>query len=917
MSRDPSPLQDSKTFDNRQHNVVPQLQHQTSTSDSKIDNRQRTTDIDFAHRTWEHGAGFIDGPTNPAQLSQAQPPLPNQTSTRDFSLLERLRKDYEKLKQRHRDVPHTEHEAPCLPTPADFPSSIHAQIVPERSRKSAPAVKHVIVLLHHSDGPESSLKDLAMDLNEKRPEISFVLLRGPSALLPSKSGYHWVDSPGDWDGNFLEASEFILTRVIKDSLIRKCGFTSRDILLVGHRQGGTAAMATVTLWNDIELGGVVSIGGPLPSYLQGIPNQKAERTMKSKTPALAMGGAGGELTDRALNSIKARFCCVDTCIRPGEHDNIPDSKESMKSLLDFLAHRLGREEWEQQAVLSFDGGGIRGYGSLLILQDLMNKIGDEERRLDDLERKEEKTVSSFSPWPYKPVIPDIVHEPRSRRSSSKGSLDSWPAEAKKVVPSKIKDLPNSSLFLPCHYFDYAVGTSTGGLISIMLSRLRMTVDDCIAEYKNLGQKIFGHPRHLAFGAVIWHKFNYRVLEAVIKDVTARHSEESVEYEPEFPSDHDLSRTLVMAFEEHNETDAPYLFRTYYTSAPSVDQRRTRQRQTTARNHGQPPHLRIWQVGRATSAAPKYFPPIRIQKGVGHGTQDSVRFKDGGFGCNNPSEEAYYDIVHKHGGLSKAVGPFISIGTGVTPFDLFAKTSGNLPNALANFDAAKKHPSRTSHAHDAMTRLSHRDGIDVFPYYRFDGGRRLGEVELDEWESHPFKRLRRSSHMKRFGHLSAEQCEPGHITLDKMYVATAAYLLRRDVQHDLNECAKLLVKRRRLRTRDTSAWDRFASASFYECSYQGCEKIPINTAQLFKEHVRKKHYSALAEQPLEAAMEGSRRCWIYRTVPPSKKSKTKNPRKKGRRPVTMTSGSSSSSSSSSSSLNELPERDAPVSYAYHK
>ena len=504
----------------------------------------------------------------------------------------------------------------------------------------------------------------------------------------------------------------------------------------------------------------------------------------------------------------------------------------------------------------------------------MNKIGDEERRLDDLEAKKDKTESSFAPWPYKPIISD------SEQDSS-------------IVATNVKKLPNSSLFLPCHYFDYAVGTSTGGLISIMLSRLRMTVDDCIAEYKSLGQKIFGNPRPLAFGAILWHKFDYQVLEAVIRSVVARHCEKSEEYELDFPSEEDLCRTLVMAYAEHNKTEAPYLFRTYYAPPPDKDQKKTKLRQTTVRTHGPAPKLRIWEISRATSAAPKYFPPIKIKVLAEHSAQGYVRFKDGGFGCNNPSEEAYHDIVHKHGGFSSKMGPFISIGTGVTPLKLFAEKHGNLPNALANMHAAHKHPTRTLHAHDAMTRLSRRDGDDIFPYYRFDGGERLGKVELDEWKGHRFTGITRRS------------TEPGCKTLEEMFVATAAYLQDRDVNRDLDECARTLVRRRRLRTRDVSAWDRYASASYYECSYQGCQRFRINTRQLFKEHVKKEHFSALPDTPLEKAMKECRRCWIYRTAPSSENPIVKAAENESEaRSATATSTTSTAGSSAS------VVRDAP-------
>jgi patatin-like phospholipase/acyl hydrolase len=43
---------------------------------------------------------------------------------------------------------------------------------------------------------------------------------------------------------------------------------------------------------------------------------------------------------------------------------------------------------------------------------------------------------------------------------------------------------------PCEYFDMIGGTSTGGLIAIMLGRLRMTIDDCIDAYTSLLDKVF-------------------------------------------------------------------------------------------------------------------------------------------------------------------------------------------------------------------------------------------------------------------------------------------------------------------------------------------------------------------------------------------------------------------------------------------
>ena len=82
----------------------------------------------------------------------------------------------------------------------------------------------------------------------------------------------------------------------------------------------------------------------------------------------------------------------------------------------------------------------------------------------------------------------------------------------------------TSQWLPCHYFDYMAGTSTGGLISIMLGRLRMNIDDCIADYEKLGGEVFAHSRWFHLRSPFWfprEKYNHRVLEQVVQDVVAR------------------------------------------------------------------------------------------------------------------------------------------------------------------------------------------------------------------------------------------------------------------------------------------------------------------------------------------------------------------------------------------------------------
>ena len=89
----------------------------------------------------------------------------------------------------------------------------------------------------------------------------------------------------------------------------------------------------------------------------------------------------------------------------------------------------------------------------------MNKIGDEEKR-SDLE--DGPAHSSFFPCLFKP-IQDQPEQNASVSTTSRDPADgSESSKTSGIVASPFEDLPNSSLFYPCHYFTYAAGTSTGG-----------------------------------------------------------------------------------------------------------------------------------------------------------------------------------------------------------------------------------------------------------------------------------------------------------------------------------------------------------------------------------------------------------------------------------------------------------------------
>ena len=94
-----------------------------------------------------------------------------------------------------------------------------------------------------------------------------------------------------------------------------------------------------------------------------------------------------------------------------------------------------------------DGGGIRGYWSLLALKKLMGYIATEEGRLED-----EEVLHSFHPRNW----PDYVSQIPSN------AIDEWRNinNAGDAV-GRCRAMHKTRRFLPCHYFDFICGSSTG------------------------------------------------------------------------------------------------------------------------------------------------------------------------------------------------------------------------------------------------------------------------------------------------------------------------------------------------------------------------------------------------------------------------------------------------------------------------
>ncbi|KAF7672578.1 hypothetical protein GT037_009609 [Alternaria burnsii] len=434
-----------------------------------------------------------------------------------------------------------------------------------------------------------------------------------------------------------------------------------------------------------------------------------------------------------------------------------------------------------ECLLTLDGGGVKSYSSILIIEALMEEIVACEN-LFELE---------------------FTHYPRTF---------------------------SASYFRPCHYFHKVYGTSTGGILAIALSRLRMSVTQTIKAFESVLTAMYGSPAKLNPLAT---KYNHSGLEAtlhwMVQQYCKQHDQESCNHEENFrwplagipiegddeglvdPYESDGSggpdprlddfirrqqerrrserrgleyhvcQTICLTTVHNGQIDEARLLRTYnhvydYDIAPPW---------VTYYNQYSP-DLTIPQVGRATTAAPLFFKVLEVNDPRGN-----VAFKDGGIRENNPSYCAYSEACSLRGDeLEPSL--LLSIGAGLTSFDSDEALSEITPFGLP---ALTKWAKKRAVFKDIL--IKYAEGQDRHRmmrtiakgghtwYKRFDVTHGLETIRIDQGEGRSLWK-----------------------TLNTAYAATQAYLNRRErdvgaSEYDtpgrmLQQTAEKLVRMRRAR-----------------------------------------------------------------------------------------------------------------------
>ncbi|KAM0431443.1 hypothetical protein ACHAPT_005420 [Fusarium lateritium] len=291
---------------------------------------------------------------------------------------------------------------------------------------------------------------------------------------------------------------------------------------------------------------------------------------------------------------------------------------------------------------------------------------------------------------------------------------------------------------PADYFELAGGTSTGGIMGIMLFRLRMSVDDTIAQYDKIAQDIFSPS---LFGRKIsripgasylnnskalfqGNRFDGAALGRAVDDVVAKYGldENDRTLKGNAPLQHEGGARMFCCATAQNRSESvllrSYKDKTVYTQSKLNN---------AMLNHGDKMTISI--AARATSAAPTFFPEVNFPE-----TNPELVFWDGGLLNNNPIDQLWYTRFELADpkGPSPPISCVISLGTGyVSPakakkswFKLVGVAS-KVMDFATNTNAKGKDFSRH------MTHLNQRDEHRETKYIRFNPYLEE-EIGLDEY-----------------------------------------------------------------------------------------------------------------------------------------------------------------------------------------
>jgi hypothetical protein len=224
-------------------------------------------------------------------------------------------------------------------------------------------------------------------------------------------------------------------------------------------------------------------------------------------------------------------------------------------------------------------------------------------------------------------------------------------EVLRRIESLLRARSGKADFRLADYFDYIAGTSTGGIIAAGLS-IGLPVDDILAFYQDAGAQMFVKAQLLRR---LRYKFEDEPLAAKLRQV----------FDPDTTLGSEKLQTLLLLVMRNASTDSPWPI-----SNNPYARYNGRARADCNLN------LPLWQLVRASTAAPTYFPPEVIVLSPGTANERQFVFVDGGVTMyNNPAFQMFLmATLDRYWALKPEVRwqpgaerlLIVSVGTGTSP-----------------------------------------------------------------------------------------------------------------------------------------------------------------------------------------------------------------------------------------------------------
>jgi hypothetical protein len=224
-------------------------------------------------------------------------------------------------------------------------------------------------------------------------------------------------------------------------------------------------------------------------------------------------------------------------------------------------------------------------------------------------------------------------------------------EVLQKIETMLKEQSGDGNFRLANYFDYIAGTSTGGIVAAGLS-IGMSVQEILKFYVEAGAQMFVKANLLRR---LRYKFENEPLAAELKKVFGE--------DTTFGSD--KVKTLLLLVMRNATTDSPW---------PLSNNPYAKYNDPTRPDSNL--NFQLWQLIRASTAAPTYFPPEVIVLPGKDGKDKEFIFVDGGVTMyNNPAFQMFLMATLDRywakapekrwaAGVDKML--IVSVGTGTSP-----------------------------------------------------------------------------------------------------------------------------------------------------------------------------------------------------------------------------------------------------------